>query len=237
MKRIGLIIITLCLIGTITAQRQGDFIYKSLDQAAINLWLAETDDVSVLSNLEADLQSQWRVVYNQIIANDLVHFDKDGFLNDQDYRVTYLHELVKRKKNYILRKEVYIFLTDFKEVRDCFTDDFYLLDAILDSYQAYLDVHEIIHDQMMGLYEWTEFVWHVDQLKCSIDELESKFSVPDGPAPDPAIQAALEKLRICLTTLDESLGDAYRPDFEVPCNDLHIAFKDLFRAYSQTLTM
>lgn len=233
MKNFLLISFCLLLITRLTGQ-EDHFIFKKLDAAIINFWLAETQDVQVLLNLENDLLIQWNSASGLIDEKQFSHFDKVGFLHDQDKRLKYIHELLSRGKYKQLEKELLVFLTEFKEVRECFTDDFYLLDELLTSYQAYLSVHEIIHDELMGLYEWTEFIWYVDQLKCKVEELEVKFSGIEGIQSSGAIQHALSRLNTCLASLDDSLGEAYRPDFEVPCNELQLAFADLFKAYNKT---
>ena len=216
-------------------QYEFEFVYKSMDAQLIDIWMSSNEDSEYLPQQLSSLKRQWSEDRIAIYNLDIEHFDNPGFVEDQDLRLNLMQRLLDSKKYFKVRNEAYIMLNEMRDVRACFTADEYQLDLLLDAFDTYLSVHKIIHDPMMGLYEWTEFIWYVDQLKCKVELLESAFDTPDAPQKSRNLKDALDRVIVCLETLDQSLGDAYRPDFEVPCNELNISLRQLVQVYNDGL--
>lgn len=208
-------------------------VYPDMDHAIMSMWLSEDANTNDVQSLQKALSDEWRMIREDIATSSIEHFDKMSFIEDQDVRIASMHDLIAKSDYNHARKEAYVMLSQFKEARECFTQDDYTLDYVLDAYDGYLSVHGIIHDEMMGLYEWREFVWFVDNLKVRVQDLETHLTLSRVEPYHNRLVPALDKLKVCLTTLDESLGDAYRPDFVMPCNELGISFKELISAYNQ----
>ena len=240
MRTVFITIILLICVGQVRSQSDYSFVFKDLDNNLLQLWLNEDADQTVRTDLLNGVMRSWESAEKEIARVSILHFDQQGFISDQQKRLNFIQEAIlknERKSVVKAQKELYILLSEFSEVRLCFTNDVYSLDRLIAGYDAYLEVHGIIHDQMMGIYEWTEFIWYVDQLKCRVEEIELSMNLTDPSPSFTKVASALAKLQTCLKTLDESLGDAYRPDFEVPCNELQIAFEELFSAYGNSLSL
>lgn len=210
------------------------FTFPEMDQTVLSFWVSESGEIK---SMLMDISEEWGATREDILGLSISHFDPVSFVEDQDRRILSIYHYVDASQYLNARQEAYILLTEFKDVRECFTSDVYELDFLLEAYSGYLSVHEIIHDEMLGLYEWSEFVWFVDQLKAKVERLDGHLLKNRLGTPDEKVYAALEKLKGCLATLDDSLGDAYRPDFEMPCNELNESFIELWRAYNQLITL
>ena len=237
-KYIRVIIVSvLFLPGSLLQAEISEFVFPEMDQAVIDLWLYEGEDMNEALSLLEGVSEEWGVARKNIMELSIAHLDKKGFIEDQDRRIQIIKRLIAKTRLSKARQEAFVLLSEFKDVRECFTNDDYVLDYLISTYNVYLSVHKIIHDEMMGLYEWREFIWYVDHLKIEVASLEGQLKKSQLDGNDNEMITSLEKLKVCLTTLDESLGDAYRPDFELPCNELYDAIKELFQAYNGLIAM
>lgn len=233
MVKYSIIFLSILLSHSTFAQSyHAQFVYPEMDQTVISLWMSEDEHALDKESSVQNIADKWTTIREDIATSNIAHFDKMGFIEDQDIRIASMHKLMAQSKYTKAREEAYVLLSQFREVRQCFTQDDYILDYILDAFDGYIEVHKIIHDEMMGLYEWREFVWFVDKLKISVADLETHLTLSRVEPYHNTLIPSIDKLKGCLNTLDESLGDAYRPDFELPCNELGTSFKELIRAYN-----
>ncbi len=231
LKMINVMFFLTLMLSAYALYSQDRFIFEELDHAILEFYTATDKSSDRFARLSADIDSNWKSVKKQIENSQYQHFDKVGFVKEQDNRIQIITRLVSQDRILEAQKEVYVLLKEFQEVRECIPIDDYDLDVIIEAYDTYLSVHEIIHDEMMGLYEWTEFIWFVDDLKCKVEAMGEKFGGKMKDSNNPDMKNAYIRLEQCLSTLDKSLVNAYTPDFELPCDDLKIAFMDLIEAY------
>ncbi len=223
--------------GNYNAQGSDVFVFQSFDYLLVNFWLSSEGESHLLDTNVDQIENEWIGIRGLIANTSIEHFDQYRFIKDQDDRIMGVKNSVKKNKLIDARKETYILLQAFSEVRSCYTNSDYYLDAILDAYDTYISVHRIIHDEMLALYEWTEFIHYVDQLQCKVEILKAVLKPIDGSSKSQLIDESLTRLYDCLVTLNDSLEHAYRPDFEVPCDELESAFKELFLSYMSSLEM
>ena len=216
-----------------TLKAQNEFEYRALDRALIELWLNQ--DLSVRKNLDLfeQVQKQWFIVRKELSNHDIRHFDHGGFIEDQELRLRGIKYSIDNQRWEDVGNEALIMIKEFRDIRYCFTTDEYILDQILDAYEAYEVVSDIVHDQMMGLYEWSEFIWFVDQLKCKVDLVDQTFETSKTEYTNASgISEALDKIEFCLKQLDESVATAYQPNFTMPCDDTGEALLELLRQFA-----
>ena len=212
---------------------QESFIFVELDQKTILLWLDCQDPNINLEQRFDDLQGAWFGARKKIRNTSISHFDNEGFIEDQELRLRAIQRAVQLNKRTTIRDELMILLHEFREVRTCFTTSEYLLDDIMDTYITYLELSEIVHDPMMGLYEWSEFIWLIDQVKCKVETVETQLvSDSDQYANRRGMKSAIDKVNYCLKVLDESVQTAYQPNFELPCDETGDALIELIREFA-----
>lgn len=237
-KYIRVIILSAFLLSSCMAQVPNrEFVFPDMDRAILSFWICDDCEVSEIHALMSNISEEWAKIRGDIEQVNIKDFDRSGFVEDQDIRIVSINKYLDKAQFLKARQLAYILLSEFKVVRECFTNDDYDIDYIIEAYGSYLSVHEIIHDEMMGLYEWREFIWFVEHLKIKVDDLEEHLVKSQVNIRDEQILESIEKIKGCLKTLDDSLGDAYRPDFEMPCNELYNSFKELWKAYSKLIAL
>lgn len=214
---------------------QNGFIFLELDQKTIDLWLDSQDTNTDLEESFEDVQKEWFTARKKIEKLSILHFDNEGFIEDQELRLRGIENAIKKDNREVVENESMILLNDFKEVRTCFTNSSYLLDDIMETYKTYLELSEIVHDPMMGLYEWSEFIWLIDQVKCKVEIVELQLgSDSDQYANIRGMKSAIEKVNYCLKLLDESVQTAFQPNFELPCDETGDALLELINQFAIT---
>ncbi len=226
------IILFLVFLAMTSSWSQNQFVYEPLDQKIISLWLSDPEQTVQNADLFEEMYLAWTEAKQKIRIVELRAFNNESFIQSQEHRLQVIKSLLWGKKVQAAQKECWILLNEFRDIRQCFTQDDYLLDNMLETYHSYQRVHEIVHDQMMGLYEWTEFIWFVDQLRCDAEMLDYKMSKHKDYQATVLVQT-MDKVNDCLFRLNEAIETAFQSNFELPCDETGKALETMLHQFSK----
>lgn len=100
---------------------------------------------------------------------------------------------------------------------------------------AYQELHEIIHDKMMKLYDWNEFYTYVEMLEVEWNiykgKVQSIIKLDKNQVPRSQLTDAIGNFDDCLSNFKETLPTSRRNKFEAPCDEMEVALAGLLKIY------
>jgi len=213
------------------------YVYPSLDRALISLWKSahERDMQNSIASLSSVLH-EWNSAKNSLVQSNESKIDTKEFVNEIEYMMKGLRIYTDNGDLTHLEQITYQLLWDFSLMRDCIGIENYPIDRLLHMHITYNEIHYTVHDEMMGLRYWfefqdivDEFIEHWEGYDCmGINEIQSYFDNVN-----PTIHKDLKQtLNTCLENFIESMDSGYRTDFELPCDEMGNAVRELIWLYS-----
>ncbi len=241
MKFIGSILIILLFssarpVSNISPQ----FAFPKMDSALVNLWISCKEKNEDSAHLFINrLLAIWDDSKIKMSAQRIDHLDMASVIHEIDILIKEIDFHINLSDFDVAELYTFHILWQFKDIRKNLTSDQYSLDELIETYEIYQEVKCIVNDEMMGLYEWREFIAVVDQLKKEIkryksitkNELDNDFPLVKSPVHTDKINDLKKQLR----AFERSLDSALRTDFIEPCDQIEPAIIELFKSYTQLL--
>lgn len=216
-------------------------VYPETDKTIIVLWKAALEkDKTICQSAIKQLSNKWIKTSAPIkeLKSDTFNTEefmagiKDIILSIQSYINT---------DNYTMVEDLsYQLLLDFNSMRNCIGINNYALDDLLNMYDTYNEIHYTVHDPMLGLRNWFEFQDLIDDF---IESWDSYLCTQDKEIKTYFTGINLEthtllkqKLNTCLDNFIQSLDSGYRTDFEIPCDIMGEAVRELIWLYAESKT-
>ena len=225
---------TFLLLQPISIISQHCFVFESLDNNIIEFWLLSKNESPVSAKSFESLREVWTAHKPLILNSNIGYLDTRKFIESQESRLDLIERAIERKQQDIQVKETFLLLTEFSEMRTCFCNSNYILDELINTQNSYSTIHDIIHDELLGLYEWNEFTWYIDHFKESVNALENRIKSSTPSSDLLKYQNNLIEIRDCLRALEYELEVADRKKFEAPCLQINKALEGFFREFIQS---
>lgn len=217
-----------------------EYIYPSLDQSLIALWKASYSQDLTSYQPEIDkIILEWERVEPEVLNVDIINFNADYFVSNINMLIYNLQFFEESGYIHELSETAYNILWEFNHMRDCLNLHSYSLDKLLNAHLFYNEVHYTVHDDMLGLRYWFEFLEIVEDFikyweiyDCTpIEKIQIHFNNIDANI------HSNQKTRInkCLTSFLESMESGNRLDFEMPCDDMGNALMELIWSYTEEI--
>jgi len=237
MKTLQIIILVSVLLLEFTVFKQKE-VFPSFDSKLIALWQSayhQDVDKSIASIKE--LQAEWKTIKKDVAQIRYSQFNNSEFIETIDNSIQTLEKFSSQKKVLGLEEFTYLILWEFRAMRNCVEIEDYPIDNLLEVHDVYNEVHYTVHDQMMGLLHWFEFQEIVDNLvenwdryDClSTDQIKANFGNIDLKKHE----VLKSEVNYCLNDFIKSLESGYTPDFEIPCDEMGNAMRELIWLYGQ----
>lgn len=216
------------------------YLYPSLDRELITLWKSahERDLQNSITSLKGVLH-EWTIAKASLMRSKDSKIDRKQFIDETEYMIKGLRIYVDNGDLTHLEQITYQMLWDFSLMRDCIGIDDYPIDRLLHMHITHNEIHYTVHDEMMGLRYWFEFqdivndfIAHWDEYDCmGIEEIQKYFKNID-----PIFHKDLKQtLHTCLAEFIKSMESGYRTDFEIPCDKMGNAIRELIWLYSKNI--
>jgi hypothetical protein len=219
--------------SSIVSQVKDQFVFIDLDAKLIDLWTqAKSGKSQNIQKIFDDVKTTWTNTKSYIKSNQIEHFDNKPFIKSQDALLPHLEAAIRSVDLSNVEFYTYHFIWEFREMRSCFTYDEYTFDQLWETYDAHQQMSYILGDQMMGLYEWNEFIIYYGKFKKEFDLYKQMVNSSMVEGIDFAkFKKGILKAEECIAEFEIALKSAFRPDFELPCNQIEAALIDLFKLY------
>lgn len=142
------------------------------------------------------------------------------------------HDYNTMPKNRIILETLYKIRSLDKDVSETEEE----LSQLLCTAIAYQELHEIIHDKMMKLYDWNEFYTYVEMLEVEWNIYKRKANSltksDKNLVPRVKLTEAIQNFDECLSSFKETLpATSHRNKFEAPCDEMEVALSALLNIY------
>ncbi len=230
---VNLIISTLLLAACFSPLgAQESLSFPDLDMSLIELWYeAEMGNTTSCKRNVRESLEKWNEVEKtmQGYSHNIELIDE--FIINVDNLFRALPEICDKNNMIEMSGYSYHIMWEFRMMRYFLGHDQYSLDILWDMYDEYEEIVLTVHDEMFGLLSWVEFMDRVDTFSSLWDRYRETVQVSLGVESqyDVEFRTATEKVDECLSYFLASLESAYRTDFELPCDELGTAVKDLIR--------
>lgn len=211
-----------------------------MDSALVNLWIACKDKNEESAHLFINrLLAIWDDSKIKMATKKINHLDIPSVIHEVDIMIKEIDYHINLSDYDVAELYTFHILWQFKDIRKNLTSDLYSLDNLIESYEIYQELKCIVNDEMMGLYEWGEFIGVVDQLKKEVKGYKSiskNVLNYDFPAVKSSIHLSkINALKKQMRTFEKSLDSGIRTDFIRPCDQIEPAIIELFKSYTQPL--
>ena len=228
------------LLQVVPSYSNCDESYPKLDKALISLWhSSKISDHEGAKKALDQIDREWSIVVPDLYKYLNPFVNVEEFDKDMDYFIISMKISLYEEDYPDLAIYAMKMLHQFKMLRahqNNSITEVYSLDHLLNMIELYSEIDDTVHDQMFGLKYWFEFAdlvsgfeseWAVyDDL--SIEQITICFPFITQGEHD----LLKDKVTECLTYFTDSLDSGYRTDFEMPCEELGGALKELLVLYS-----
>jgi len=224
-----------CVVTGVESQQQQ--VYPNLDQGLILLWKnALLNDNQNTKSALVLVQKAWSIAKPKITKLRNSQFDNRKFIDETDLILKALPYYIDNNYVKLLENYSYQLLLDLSSMRSCIGVKNYPLDRLLNLHISYNEIHFTVHDEMMGLLYWFEFQELVEdfidywgEYECMDNEdINLNFENID----DELHKGLKDTFNSCLSNFISSLDSANRTDFEIPCEDMGVALRELMWLYA-----
>ena len=218
---------------------QDDFVFPYLDKSLVDIWLgSEAAQPELLRKQFTSVQNEWLAAKAVLLNKQVDHVNIPEFISRVESYLVSL-ELCIEQNNYSCIKSIaYHLIYEFRSLRQCMFKTEYSFDLLWEAIDGYLRVEKTIHDRMFDLKEWFEFEDDVNDFICKWEyyDLQHIQSIQKHfPGINKAEHNELkERVNSCIFTLLKSFESGFQSDFELPCDELGQAYKDLLAIYAKS---
>lgn len=214
-----------------------NYSYPAIDKSLVLLWKNSNSNMNANSeSVIDDILYDWALVKPSIEGLKKANFNPSYFTDSIDELISNLNFWEENKYSKQKGETAYMILWEFVHMRDCLDIKDYPLDDLLTAQLYFEEIQHVVHDEMMGLLYWFEFLDLIENFVNSwgeydckdIEEIHEYFSTID-PAEH---NNKKESVNICLSNFIQSLDSANRIDFEIPCDEMGEALLSLIWSYS-----
>jgi len=217
---------------------QSRFIFPELDKSLLNVWIvSQSHGVDALETSILKTENEWLNIKDALAKEKVDNYNMKSFTHDLSYLVELMKRDFENEKYGQIQGYAEHFLWEFRTLRRCSFIEYYPLDQLWDVYDIYKEVHYTIDDPMFGLREWAEFELLVNDL---IKAWENYELIHDGQLIEyytaidfNAHKQTKAKISNCILELVASFESGYRTDYQLPCDELDMAFMSLFTLYTK----
>jgi len=211
------------------------WIFPDFDTALLDIWISADTETEPWKEKVDKVQQEWDKVKQWVNKGAQKDPKIIAFVDEVDLYLSTLTDCFYSEDFKLMKEYAFKALWYSRYLRRSEKIDDYPLDVLWNVHFEYNELHHIIHDQMFGLREWSEFsdmvsdfsdLW-VDYKSIPIYDLHKYF--PDIDLDEH--EEVKKNITICLSKLMDSMKSGYQPDYEIPCDDLGLALDELFTLY------
>jgi len=214
-------------------------VYQEMDRQLLSLWKsAKTENYKMCIAYLNKVEHEWNTILPKVKDLAVSNIDTEEFAKDVQLEIASMHISLKRKTCKRIEVSCLELLQSFSNLRESAGVEGYPIDDLLSINTYYNDIHYAVHDKMMGLLYWFEFQDLVDNF---IDKWHAYDCIPPSEIQNQFDNINLSqhadlkvKLNSCLDEFIDSLESGYTPDFEIPCDDLGVAIRELMWLYAES---